>query len=465
VRPMQIGPQMKNHVKTYVLTLVVALAGLGLGAAAGASPGHGCAQDETRACGNRTPGSLPAATTATTATTTTSAPATAPVETAIATTTSTTTATTPTTTTTTTTTSTTPTTTTAATTTGTTTSSPVWGMAGGYTSSQLSTLSGRGIRLGLVEMSWARAEPQEGVWDETYFQSVRNQISAMKVLGFRIVLNYGMHHAPSWLLSMPNARFVNQYGDIYTGSDEANLVFAKALRSYAEVYTSKVFAELGTDFFAVRVGGGHWGELQYPGQKDAAGKWEWWAFDGAATAQTPAPGYVPCSGDPTKAGTFLNWYLDALTNFQNWQIATVRKSYSGAIAVLYASWGMRSGDFEKATGGNLCGTSSAEINGEVQRGYDHARQISAVTDPGAVVWGTWGDNAGTISYLAGLAAAKGLQVMAENSGQDTRTQMQTAVSAARQYGLAAFMWIRASDAFCFCSGYATIDDYDQLTAG
>src|SRR2546423_15025651 len=102
-------------------------------------------------------------------------------------------------------------------------------MAGGYTSSQLSSLSARGFRLGLVEMSWARAEPQDGMWDESYFQSVRDQISAMRILGFRIVLNFGMHHAPAWLLAKPNARFVDQYGAPYTASDEANLVFARAL--------------------------------------------------------------------------------------------------------------------------------------------------------------------------------------------------------------------------------------------
>ncbi|MFL5955295.1 MAG: beta-galactosidase [Gaiellaceae bacterium] len=310
-------------------------------------------------------------------------------------------------------------------------------------------------------MSWARAEPQEGVWDESYFQSLRDQINTMRALGFRVVLNYGLHHAPAWLLAKQDARFVDQYGDIYTASDEANLVFARTLRPYGQAYTSKVFTELGTDFYAVRVGGGHWGELQYPAQKDAAGKWEWWAFDTAAKAQSPAPGYTPCTGDPALAGTFLNWYLGALTEFQNWQVATVRQSYGGPVAVLYASWGMRSGDFDKTTAGNLCGTSSPEINGEVQRGYDHSRQVAGLTDSGAVVWGTWGENAGTISYLAGLAAAKGLQVMGENSGGDSAAQMQTAVTTAKQYGLAAFLWIRASDLYCSCNGYASIADYSQ----
>src|SRR5205814_8669492 len=134
---------------------------------------------------------------------------------------------------------------------------------------------------------------------------------------------------------------------------------------------------------------------------------------------------------------------DALTDFQNWQVATVRRSYNGYIAVLYASWGMRSGDFDRTVGDNLCGQSSPEINGEVQRGYDHARHVGAITDPGAAVWVTWAEKSGTISFLAQLAAAKGLAVMGENSGGDTLTQMQTAVGTARQYRLAAFRWIRA----------------------
>jgi hypothetical protein len=261
---------------------------------------------------------------------------------------------------------------------------------------------------------------------------------------------------------MPNARFVNEYGQTYTASDESNMIFAKELRPHAETYTAKVFSELGTNFYAVRVGGGHFGEMQYPGQTGTDGKWQWWAFDGDAIAHSPVSSYKPCSGSSTQAGTFLNYYLDSVTDFQNWQVSTVRKAYPGKIAVLYASWGMRAGDFDATVQDNLCGNKSAEINGEVQRGFDHSRHINALSDTNVAVWDTWTDNPGTVSYLSQLASAKGLVMMGENSGEDDYATMQGTVNSAKQYNFQALLWIRTSEAYCLCSGYATIDNYSSL---
>src|SRR2546429_6602915 len=104
---------------------------------------------------------------------------------------------------------------------------------------------------------------------------------------------------------------------------------------------------------------------------------------------------------------------------------------------------MRAGDFAKAAATNLSGTSSPEINGEVQRGYDHARQIGAITDHGAAVWGTWVDNTGTISWLASLADAKGLKKFGENSGGDGPSAMAAAAGAAGKDGASGLLLGRA----------------------
>ena len=59
------------------------------------------------------------------------------------------------------------------------------------------------------------------------------------------------------------------------------------------------------------------------------------------------PGWRP--GDPSPRGEarkFLGWYLDMLTRYQNWQVRALRRSYDGPVAMLYASWGMRPGDFD-----------------------------------------------------------------------------------------------------------------------
>jgi hypothetical protein len=58
---------------------------------------------------------------------------------------------------------------------------------------------------------------------------------------------------------------------------------------------------------------------------------------------------------PTKrsleqAGRFLDWYLNSLVDFQNWQVSMVRRAgSSGKIMLLYPGWGIRSGKIEKAT--------------------------------------------------------------------------------------------------------------------
>jgi hypothetical protein len=326
-------------------------------------------------------------------------------------------------------------------------------------------LSRRGIRMVLLELSWARAEPARGRFDATYFGAARRQLAAWRAQGLQVALNYGLHEAPAWLLRQPNAGFVDQNGYAWTGR-QANLVWAKELRPDAERYTARVFAELGTGFSTVRVGGGPLGELGYPGVRRADGGMDnrYWAFDGAAARTNPVPGWKPCDPAPAeRARRFVDWYLDALVDFQNWQVATVRASYPGTIAVLYPSWGIRPGDVEVAVADDLCGRSRVERGGEIQRGYAHARQIEGLTDPDVAVWGTWIENTATIARLAELADAQGRPKMGENSGYDAPAELAGAVHAARVYGLSAFLWVRAEQAYCRCNGWATIDDYEAQT--
>ena len=346
---------------------------------------------------------------------------------------------------------------------------PLWGMAGGYAGIDLKDLASRGVRLTLVEIDWWRAEPKEGKWNKAYLNTIRAEIAGHRALGFEVILNYGMHAAPRWLLEKPNARFINQHGAPFMGGDEPNLVWATELRPLAERYSARVFTELGTNFFAVRVGGGHWGELTYPQVFKADGKVEnlYWAFDGVAARSNPVPGWKP--GSPSTAGEaqrFLTWYLDALAAYQNWQVSMVRASYPGPIAVLYPSWGLRAGDLEKAVATGLDGTSPPEVRGLVQRGFDHARQVGALKDRNAAVWCTWGENENVLAWLAGLADAKGLRKMAENAGGNDARQMEAAMRAARAHGLSVSVWIRAGEAYAHKNGWATIDDYSaNIAAG
>ncbi len=342
---------------------------------------------------------------------------------------------------------------------------PLWGVAGGYDGITPGAIRAAGLQFVLLEPEWARAEPAPGIFDEAYFAQLRAQLSAFRAAGLRVVLNAGYEVAPAWLLEQPNARYVDQRGEAYTGSPEPNLVFATEYRPAAARYLQRLFAELGTSFFAVRVGGGHWNELTYPQEVEADGRVanRYWAFDGAAARTDPVPGWRP--GDPSphgEAARFLRWYLDSLTQFQQWQVATVRLYYPGTIAVLYGSYGMRAGDFARAVATNLSGSSSAEVNGEVQRGLDERRQIAAITDRNVAVWATWVDNQNTARRLATLADRHGLAKMGENTGAGSPADLRRTTATARALGYRAFMWVRLPTLLCSCDGLAWLTEYERL---
>ncbi len=343
-----------------------------------------------------------------------------------------------------------------------------WGMMGGFGGVDLDDLASRGVRVVDLVVYWRSAEPTPDGFDESYFDRKRAELDTFRSKGFEVILNFGMHHAPSWFFDLPNSHYVNQHGATYLNSDEPNLIWATEHRWLAERYIEKVFSELGTDFVTVRTGGGHWGELTYPAiVNPSTGKIYnyYWAFDGAAARTNPVPGWKP--GQPSPAGeaaTFVIWYIDALTSYQNWQVAAVRRHYPGWISVLYPSWGLRVGDLAEAVETNLDGTSSPEINGEVQRGFEHAYHVTNLTDPKAAVWGTWADKLGTLSWLSTLAEPEGRRLFGENSGSDDVTKMDNAMSEAQRLGLTALMWVRAEEAYCRCNGYATIEQYQERIA-
>jgi Beta-galactosidase len=324
---------------------------------------------------------------------------------------------------------------------------PALGVIGDYSDADLLSMRAGTVADTLVELEWAQAEPVRGRYDERYLDNVAARIDGLRAMGYTISLNTGVQNAPAWLLDLPGARFVDQNGQTYTDSDEPNLIFGTGYRPLAVRYLKKVFARLGGDFSIVRVGGGHWGELTYPSRLDPATgllRNLYYAFDVNARAANPAPWWRPGQPSPRgQAAKFLTWYLNSLTRYQNWQVAALRQAgYPGSAAVLYPSYGMRSGDFDKAVATNLGGTSSPEINGEVQRGYDAARQIGALTDPNVVVYGTWAENADTVAYLSGMARAKGLRSMAETSDGCPSGQLPAVMRQAQASHLAALYVVR-----------------------
>ncbi|MDQ6907376.1 MAG: hypothetical protein M3176_11155 [Chloroflexota bacterium] len=302
-------------------------------------------------------------------------------------------------------------------------SSPyLWGVVGNDRS-HLTDERSAGIKAKVFELSWRELVPSENNVNSSLVWQRQNEVAQIRRAGFRVILNLGFTDAPGWVhTNYPNTYYIDQYGDRYDGqgqvdSGDVNLIFNPTLRTLAQSYMRMVFANFGTDFVAVRLGGGHWGELTYPVNTYNGHANAYWASDTSALAQSPTPNWRPGQASPKgEAGTFLNWYLDTLTGYQNWQISTLRQYYTGQIMMLYPSWGVRLGQRDQAIAGNLGGTTSPEINGEVQRGLDFARQLGAITDAKVIATTTWLDadasrDGGTrssdwspVKYLASLAA-------------------------------------------------------------
>lgn len=275
------------------------------------------------------------------------------------------------------------------------------------TPDQSSTLANAGVTLTVLSVSWDRFEPSAGTHDPTYLRRLRSDCAAFRRAGLQIVLDPGFQYPPAWLFELPDSRYRNQHGDIFTdcspGKNIPNPVFNAAIRARQASHLGALFRELGTDFHAVRLGGGWYNELNYPPAAFQNRTNCYWAYDalaqgtkpGLPTGMTacPVPGWKPgeYSPDHASARRFLDWYLASLQNYHDWQITTTRQLYSGPLVMMYPSWGIRPGQIESAIAGDLAGQTSPEKNGEIQRGFDFSRFIDGIRDPRVGVHCTWLD--------------------------------------------------------------------------
>jgi hypothetical protein len=354
----------------------------------------------------------------------------------------------------------------------------LWGLIGNDGSHQAAE-RGAGVNTKVFELAWNGYEPGGGAFSASYIALKQAELAGLRAAGFAVILSLGIHHPPGWLHDYPASWSVDQYGDPYNdtreGSGNADLIWNTTLRGLAAGYVARVFADFGTDFAAVRAGGGRFGELGYPVATWNGHANTYWAFGPAAAASDPVPGWKP--GDPSpngEAGRFATWYMDQLVDFENWQVAIIRRSFAGRIMMLYPGWGIRPTQLATAVGLNLNGTSSAELNGEVPRGYDYARQVGALTDPRVVVTSTWLDapttnDGGTdqrywspIHYLASLADRAGREKFGENTGTGSAAQMTLSAQQASRYGLLGLVWYREDQ--LLSGAYASLADFQRTIA-
>jgi hypothetical protein len=360
-----------------------------------------------------------------------------------------------------------------------------------------------GINCASFTMRWDQFEPSENAVNQTYIDGMKVNLQKLKDAGMNVVLDFGIHYPPIWVTQLPDCRYINQYGDQYivtttSGLNTLNGVFNKNVRAKMASYVDKFFEHFEpSDFFAIRIGWGYYAELHYP-DKGFNGRTNcYWGFDPIALGQkpellpegmetNPVPDWRPGtpSENHTKARQFIEWYLDCLTDFQSWQIKTLRKHYSGYINALYADWGVRPGEIDEAVEGDLNGGSFTEQYGQLNKGYDHGRFIAAIGDEKVIPFNTClnstypypmtssivDDNGSDprywspIHYVAWCAGKNPLplRLWAENDGNDTYHGMALSFKRMTRYNLMGIMWAFEHQLYEDNPAYAQIQEYAKM---
>jgi F5/8 type C domain/Beta-galactosidase len=182
------------------------------------------------------------------------------------------------------------------------------------------------VSVAMFEFDWASFEPSQGVFSASYLATMESYLQAYQAAGMKVTLGLGLEDPPSWVFSLPDATYVNQYG---AQSNEANFVFSAAVRQAAAGYLTRLAADIPlSSFWAIRLTSGGDSEMLYPGGGT------YWAFDNAALTgnglaagmtPNPDPNWTPGTPGLSQAqiDAWVNWYVGGLDNVTNWQMQTL----------------------------------------------------------------------------------------------------------------------------------------------
>lgn len=347
----------------------------------------------------------------------------------------------------------------------------------------------QGITAVVLVSNWDRFEPEKGKINETFVQELLQKMQVFRQAGAIVCLDLGMQYPPKWLFEVPHSRYVNQYGKAYIdpspGMNIPNEIFNQQIRDAQQQHLENVFKKLGNNFYGVRLGWGQYGELCYPKTVFAGKNNCFWAYDDIAQGKAKglSKGLTPCpvpgwkigaqSKDHESARRFADWYIDSLVKYQNWQIDTVRKNYSGLLMVMYPSWGLRPGILEDLIKKNLNSKTF-----EIQRGLDYERLVNATNDPKVIVYSTWmdGDNQyvkddqpnprdwSPIHYLSYLAQQHPLklQTWGENTGRGDAGVMKLCFERMEKFHMQGMIWAFEKELYDQTGKFAQLDLYISL---
>ncbi len=199
----------------------------------------------------------------------------------------------------------------------------------------------KGVRVKCLELGWDVAAPTSTTFDSSYFATRLTELNAMRAAGFQVVIDPGFQYPPAWAKTWEP--FKDQYAN--TDANRANLIWSATLRAKAEAYIDQIVSNLGTDWFAIRVGSGAESELVHRnvdyfytpsgGPSGTANQLSYGAYSVSVTGN-PVPGFVPGGAfSSAQATSWYSWYVDTLCGAANWQQTYWRgKGFGGSFHVL-----------------------------------------------------------------------------------------------------------------------------------
>ena len=331
-------------------------------------------------------------------------------------------------------------------------SSPLLGVLGASSQHFDQEHSG-GVDVITVSVGWNYAEPTDGAFSTAYIMGVKNEIDLAKSAGLGVVLDPGLQYPPDWVFSLPGGtRFVNQYGDIFTGSEPsgnnvANAVTDMAVRNAESTYLAWLGSQIpGKSLTAIRQGGGPLGELRYPDAIYRGHTDSYWAYDASTKAVSPVPGWVPGTGTTAQAAAFLNSYNAALDGYGIWMNGQLEADFGTEELVMLPGWGER-------PGGSVSEVSSLlTLNmDEFNEGLDWNNLLSSLPDAEhSAAYITYLD-APTVKptlqledpadYVATLVGGTSIRLGGENTGDGTIADMELCVKRAKALHFFIVQWM------------------------
>jgi hypothetical protein len=177
---------------------------------------------------------------------------------------------------------------------------------------------------------------------------------------------------------------------------------------------------------------------------------------------------------------FYDWYVQTLTNYQNWQISEIRKAYQGQLDIVYAGKGIRRNQVVDALSNDLRGDGWSEKNSGLYAAADYARHVDELINYknlALFVTGVEVPPANQVNdrspypgewsaarWMAQIARNHGLRIWGENAGHDDKYEMSLAIQRMHENGFIGILWAFESELYAAPNpnNYATIDDYESF---